>query len=128
VVDLSPEAVTGQLPLPPPYCSIRIQCGGPPGSVIGEVSSIEQKGDLVIDSRVANKGNGWAGSGANPWHLDEETESIQFLTNQGDREVRIGYVVTAGGVNYYLTDLKLNPHETRAIDLRKLRGALPFSP
>ena len=37
--------------------------------------------------------------------------------------MRIGYVVTAGGVHYYLTDLKLNPHETRAIDLRKLRDA-----
>lgn len=72
---------------------------------------------------MANEGNGWASSGANPWHLDEETESIQFLTNQGDRAVRIGYVVTAGGVNYYLGELKLNPHETRAIDLRKLRDA-----
>jgi len=58
-----------------------------------------------------------------PSHLDDETESIQFLTNLGDQVVRIGYVVTAGGVNYYLTDLKLNPHETRAIDLRKLRDA-----
>ncbi len=67
--------------------------------------------------------NGWAGSGGNPWQLDEGTESIQFLTNMGNREVRIGYVASAGGVNYYLTDLKLKPHETRAIDIRKLRDA-----
>jgi hypothetical protein len=122
-VDFSLDAVTGQLPLPRPFCSIGIQYSGAPGSVIGEVSSIEAKGDLVVDSRVANEGNGWAGSGGNPWHLDEETESIQFLTNLGEREVRIGYVVSAAGVNYYLTELKLKPHETRAIDIRKLRDA-----
>jgi hypothetical protein len=111
------------LPLSVPYCSVRIQYSGPPGSVIAVVSGTEARGDLAIDSRVANKGNGWAGSGANPWHLDEETESIQFLTNLGDQMVQIGYVVTAGGVHYYLGELKLNPHETRAIDIRQLCDA-----
>jgi hypothetical protein len=107
--------------LPLPFCSIRIQYSGPPGSAIGEVSSIELKGDLVIDSRLANECDGWAGAGGHPWHLDEETESVMFLTNMGDRPARIGFDVVAGGAHYYLTKLKLQPHETQAIDLRKLR-------
>ena len=75
-------------------------------------------------SYVQNEGNGWAGSGANPWHLDDDTESILFLTNESDQPVRIGFAVTASASpTYYLTSLKLNPHETRAIDLRKLRDA-----
>jgi len=53
--------------------------------------------------------------------LDEETESILFLTDMGDKPARIGFQAQAGGVHYYLTDLKLDPHETRAIDLRKVR-------
>jgi hypothetical protein len=121
--DISLDSVSGLLPLPLPFCSIRIQYSGPPGSVVGEVSSIEVKGDLVIDSRLANEGDGWAGSGAHPWHLDEETESILFLTNMGDKEVPIGFMVTAQDVHYYLTKLRLAPHETKAIDLRKLRDA-----
>ncbi len=121
--DLSLDASLVQLPLPLPFCSIRIQYSGPPGSVVGEVSSIEQRGDLVIDSRLANEGDGWAGSGANPWHLDKESESILFLTNMSDKECRIGFQVQANGVHYYLTKLKLKPHESRAIDLRKLRDA-----
>ncbi len=109
------------MPLPLPFCSIRIQYSGAPGSVIGEVSSIETKGDLVIDSRLANERDGWVGSGAHPWHLDEETESILFLTNMSEKSARIGFDMVAGGIHYYLTRLKLNPHESRAIDLRKVR-------
>ncbi len=121
--DFSLYSVMDQLPLPLPFCSIRIQYSGAPGSAIAEVSSVETQKDLVIDSRLANEGDGWAGSGANPWHLDEETESILFLTDMGDKPARIGFQVQAHGVHYYLTDLKLSPHETRAIDLRKLRDA-----
>jgi hypothetical protein len=90
---------------------------------MAEVSSIETRGDLVIDSRVANEGDGWVGSGASPWHLDEETESILFLTNLGEEECPIGFRMQANGVTYYLTDLALAPRETRAIDIRKLRDA-----
>jgi hypothetical protein len=46
-----------------------------------------------------------------------------FLTNMGERPARIGFDVVALGTHYYLTKLKLQPHETRAIDLRKLRDA-----
>jgi len=70
--DLAPDDAFGLLPLPLPFCSIRIQYSGARGSAIAEVSSVESKGDLVIDSRFANEGDGWAGSGGHPWHLDEE--------------------------------------------------------
>lgn len=121
--DFSLEAAMGQLPLPLPHCSIRLQYSGEPGSVVAEVSSVEQKQGMVVDSKLENEGNGWAGSGGNPWHLDEETESVLFLTDLGDKPARIGMKVWANGVDYYVTNLKLNPHETRAIDLRQLRDA-----
>lgn len=121
--DFSLDAVTGQVSPPLPYCSIRIQYSGAPGSMVAQVSSVDVSRDIVIDAPVANEGDGWRGSGANPWRLDEETESILFLTDEGDKPVRVGFSVTAGGVHYYLTKLKLAPHETRAIDLRKLRDA-----
>ncbi len=39
----------------------------------------------------------------------------------GGQEARIGFVLTANGVHYCLTKLKLEPRETKAIDIRKLR-------
>ncbi len=119
--DISLDSAAGRLPLPLPFCSIRVQYSGLPGSALTEVASIEAKGDLVIDGRLANEGDGWAGSGANPWHLDEGTESVIFLTDMGEQEARIGFQIQANGVEYHLTDLKLAPHETRAVDIRKLR-------
>ncbi|HKS95907.1 MAG TPA: hypothetical protein VJV74_07200, partial [Terriglobia bacterium] len=74
-------------------------------------------------ARTMNEGDGWAGSGSNPWHLDANTESILFLTDESDMPARIGFHVVANGVTYYLTNLKLSPHETRAINIRKLRDA-----
>ncbi len=121
--DISLDSASGELPLPLPSCSIRVQYSGPPGSAIAEVSSIEEKGDMVIDSKLSNEGDAPAGSGAYPWHLDDQTESTLFLTNMGDKPSRIGLQVHANGVRYDLTKLKLGPHETRAIDLRKLRDA-----
>jgi len=122
-VDFSLFAELGQLPLPLPYASVRVQYSGAPGSVIAQVSSVDGTQDLVVDARTMNEGDGWAGSGSNPWHLDSQTESILFLTDESDMPARIGFHVVANGVTYHLTSLKLNPHETRAINIRKLRDA-----
>jgi len=122
--DISLAAVMAQLPAPLPFCSVRIQYSGPPGSLQAQVTSIESRGNLVVDSHVQNEGNGWAGSGGHPWHLDEDTESILFLTNESNQPARIGFKMSANGSPaYYLDSLRLNPHETRALDLRKLRDA-----
>jgi hypothetical protein len=111
------------VPLPPrlPFCSLRIEYSGPPRSVEAEVPSLEEKGNLAIDSLVANEGNGYAGSGAYPWRLDGGAESTLFLTNMGEDDCRIGLKVRAGDVEYFVTKVKLAAHETLAINLRELR-------
>jgi hypothetical protein len=121
--DFSLSSVVSQLPLPLPFCSLRIQYSGVAGSMEAQVSSVEQNQNMVVDARAENEGNNWAGSGANPWHLDQNTDSVLFLTNESDQPCPIGFALTAGGVRYYLIKLKLNPHETRAIDMRTLRDA-----
>jgi IPT/TIG domain/Bacterial Ig-like domain (group 2) len=121
--DFQLSEALARLPQPSAYCSIGVMYSGPPGSLLAQISSVDSKQNLVVDSRAANEGDGWAGSGANPWHLDNETESILFLTNMSGKDARIGFQVTADDIHYFLTNLKLDPHETRAIDLRKLRNA-----
>lgn len=121
--DFSLVAALNQLPLPLPFCSVRIQYSGAPGSAQAQVSSVEENNNLIVDATPQNEGDGWAGSGANPWHIDPNTESVLFLANMGDKPSRIAFEVTANNVHYYLTQLVLSPHETRAIDLRALRDA-----
>jgi hypothetical protein len=122
--DISLAAMSSAFPAALPFASVRIQYSGAPGSLEAEVPSVESAGNMVVDSIVQNEGNGWAGSGANPWHLDQDTESILFLTNASDQPAHIGFQVTAdGSAPYHLNKLLLNAHETRAIDIRKLRDA-----
>lgn len=73
-----------QLPLPLAYCSIGIQYSGALGTMIAQAASVDARQDLVVDTPTENEGDGWAGSGANPWHLDANTESILFLTDESD--------------------------------------------
>ncbi len=73
--------------------------------------------------RPGGEGDGWSGSGANPWHLDATTDSVLFLTNESNQPARVGLSITAENVHYYLTSLELAPYETRAIDIRQLRDA-----
>ncbi len=83
---------------------------------MGEVVSIEQRGNLVIDGRLANEGDGWAGSGANPWHLHEQTESVLFLTNMGDKPSRIGFRSERNSIACAKPPFRVSGH------LRKRRG------
>lgn len=115
------DVVVSQLPKPVPYGSIRVQYSGAPGSAVVEVSSVEQNQNLVVDSKLGDPNDPMTASGINPWHLDDHTEAVLFLTDAGDKPARIGFQIQAKGVHYYLTDLKLSPHETRLIDIRKLR-------
>ncbi len=91
--------------------------------MIAQAASVNAAQDLVVDAHMANEGDGWSGSGANPWHLDATTESVLFLTNESNQPARVGLSITAENVHYYLTSLELAPYETRAIDIRQLRDA-----
>ncbi|MGH9435492.1 MAG: hypothetical protein ACRD06_05785, partial [Terriglobia bacterium] len=83
--DVSLATAINELPLPLPFCSIRIQYSGASGSMEADVSSVESGNNLIVDARAENEANGWTGSGANPWHLDKGTDSVLFLTNMSDK-------------------------------------------
>lgn len=109
------------LPLPVPYCALRIQYNGPPGTVLAEINVMDENGDVADAPVVVNEGNGYAGSLSSHWGFDEKLDFLVFLTNMGDKECPVGFRLKVGSVVYYLTDLKLMPHETKVINLRKLR-------
>src|SRR5208337_110743 len=50
--DISLASFLSQLPAALPFASVRIQYSGPPGSLQAQVSSVESKGNLVVDSHV----------------------------------------------------------------------------
>jgi hypothetical protein len=113
-VDFSLQSVLNRLPLPLPFVSLKIEHSGPAGTALVQVTDVEEGEDLIIDGHAANERDMMAvDSGGNPWHLDDHTESVLFLTNMGDTVAKISLKVQTQGITYFVTDLKLQPHETR---------------
>ncbi len=119
--DISLDNYYYELPLPLPFCALRVQYNGPPGSVIAQVVAANEDTGEMEHVVVANEGNGYAGSLVSYWAIDDQTDFYVFLTNMGDKRCRMGFCVEAGGVEYYLTDLALGPRETKVISMRELR-------
>jgi hypothetical protein len=119
--DIRLDAYYSQLPLPLPYCAIRIQYNGPPGSLIGTVTTIEENSGKFSDTHARNEGDGYAGGLASYWSFDDATDDIVFFTNMGDKVCRILLSVEAGGVQHVVPRLQVGPHETAYVNLRELR-------
>lgn len=120
--DIGLDSYYSYLPLPAPYCALRAQYNGPPGSIIGALTVVNEGNGEVTAIRLDNEGNGYAGSLASYWGFDDKTDFLVFLTNAGDKDCPVGFKVQAGGVDYNVTNLKLAPHETKCINLRELRN------
>jgi len=126
IAGLSTKEVTldsyyAMLPLPLPFCALRIQYNGPPGSLMAEIDVTNGAGEVADTPRVDNEGNGYAGSGATQWAFDQEKDFLVFLTNMGEKECPVGFNIWTRGITYHLTGVKLAAHETRLINLRELR-------
>jgi hypothetical protein len=119
--DIRLDSYYNSLPLPLPYCALRVQYNGLPGSVIGQLTVINENNAKVIVIPLDNEGNGYAGSLASYWVIDDDTDFLVFLTNASDKRCSVGFKIEAGGVEYNLTRLKLSPRESKYINLRELR-------
>jgi len=119
--DIRLDSYYSYLPLPLPFCSIRIQHNGPPGSLMAEVTSLNESSGKVNQIVVANEGNGYAGSLVSYWSFDEKTDFIVFLTNMGDKPCQMAFRIDAGGVDYYFQAPVLRARETLYINLRDMR-------
>lgn len=108
------------LPLPLPFCQLRIQYSGPPGSVLAEVRVVDENTGDEQRIPVANEGNGYAASLASYWSYEENRDDYVFFTNMSDQPGRFGMRVDAGGVTYFPAIIELRPHETKFINLREL--------
>jgi hypothetical protein len=120
-LDVRLDAYYGYLPLPLPFCAVRVQHNGPPGSLIAEMTAVNETTNQARQIRIENEGNGYAGSLVSYWSLEGKKDFLAFLTNMGERDCRVAFAIQAGSVKYLPHPIKLAPHETRVIGFRELR-------
>ncbi len=108
------------LPLPLPYCQLRVQYSGPPGTLEAELRVVEENSGAEEEIPIANEGDGYAGSLASYWSFDDRHDDYVFFTDLADEPGRFAMRIDAGGVSYSVPIITLQPHETRFVNLREL--------
>lgn len=102
---------------------LKIEHTGEPGSLVATLSSIDQSKSLVVGvplvSRVPNSAKG----GTHPFLIDENTQSIAYITNTVQKPTKALLVIFHEGGLYTPELIGIGPGATVAIDIGQLRDS-----
>jgi len=122
--DLAQEMARFNVPGPVEEASVEIAYDADPGALIGQLTSVDQSGDYSFEVPIKDPtAIGEWPQGVYPWTLENGTSSVLHLKNFTEaKELAQVDIRFAGGV-YSPKMLVLEPHQTIAIDIRKLRDS-----
>jgi hypothetical protein len=114
---------------------LEIKYTGTPGSLIASTTSVSQSGNHVFTLPLKDPQGGMSSTGGYPWFINGSSSTVVFIKNASEKEqtFRLDLIYEQGLWGSNLR--KLAPHETYAIDIRKIRdaqvkgsrdGTLPF--
>lgn len=103
----------------------EVNYSGNPGSLIGHLTSSDASGDYSFEVPVRDPaGKDVTAGGGYPWTLQNGTDTTLHLMNTTDEAT---YAIVEfrfpDGTAYDPHKIALQPHETFAIDIQKLRGS-----
>lgn len=101
--------------------AIEIPYTGSPGSLIGHWISMDETGDMVVETPLRNPGPSTAGSGSHPFKLVDDFESVLFVKNTGTEPSSFVGVIFYRDEKYMIGAVELDPGKSASFDLRRLR-------
>jgi hypothetical protein len=121
-VTVSPEAA----PFGDGAIGIQIPYNGKPGELIAQWFSVDQTGSLVVDTPLRSPSPTEHFGGSNPFYLAGDFTSTTYIKNTGNSVGHIIASIQYQGGRYMIGEKQIDPGETLAIDIRKLRdGQVP---
>src|SRR5215471_12057434 len=122
--ELSQALATHGISGPLDDAGVDVTYTGPPGTIIGRLTSIDQTGDFAFDVPVKDPLSGMMRvSGVYPWTLGDGVTSVVHLKNTVNKPVHALVQVRYDGGTYNLERIPLAPFQTIAIDIGALRDA-----
>ncbi len=95
-----------------------------PGSVIGQLTSVDQSGDYAFVVPVKDpEGMSEALEGGYPWTLENGTTTVLHLKNTTKDIQTVGVIIRYAGGTYIPDGFDLQPYQTIAVDIKKLRDS-----
>lgn len=120
-VDLAPllQAVGSRNDLD--VVSVQVSNSGWPGSLIGSLYGINNSTGVNYDTPLRDSGPVRTMTGSYPWKITNDFTTVAYVTNISDRQAEFITEINYQGGKFILTPRKLQPGETAAFDLRKIR-------
>jgi len=101
--------------------SVQVINSGGPGSLIGSLYGINDGTGVSYDTPLRDSGPVRAMTGSYPWKITNDFTTVAYVTNISDRQAEFITEINYQGGKLILTPRKLQPGETAAFDLRKIR-------
>jgi hypothetical protein len=123
-IELAQELAHLGVPAPVQEAGVDIDYQAPPGSLIGELVSVDQTGDYDFEVPIKDAAamNAMM-EGIYPWTLEDSTGTVLHLKNTTDKAVRALATLAFAGGDYNLPGIALQPYQTIAIDIQKLKDS-----
>ena len=104
---------------------VEIAHDGAPGAVIGQLTSVDQTGDYSFEVPIKDPSDpGAMVESAYPWTIESGTNTVLHLKNTTEDSVSALVVfVFPGGGGYSPDRIVLEPHQSIAIDIQKLKDS-----
>jgi len=104
---------------------VDISYDGAPGSLIGQLTSVNQNGDYSFEVPIKDPADPSAMIEAvYPWTIENGTDTVLHLKNTTEKNVdALGVIQFPDGGSYNLTRITLEPHQSVAIDIEKLKDS-----
>jgi hypothetical protein len=123
-VDLSDEMARFNIVGPVTEAGVEIAYDGAPGALIGQLTSVDQSGDYSFEVPIKDPSaiGEWP-QGVYPWTLENGVVSTLHLKNFTDKRQLARVEIRFAGGRYSPKMLVLAPHQTMAVDIRKLKDS-----
>lgn len=101
--------------------AVEVSYTGLPGGLIGQWVSVDESGNMVVETPLRNPGPISASSGSNPFMIAGDFESVLFVKNTGAGPSSFIGIIYYGSEQYMVGIVTVEPGKAVAIDVRKLR-------
>ena len=124
LVELS-EAINGNdISGPIDEAGVDVDYDGPAGSLIGQLTSVDQTGDYAFEVPVKDPhAMNETLSGVYPWTVEGGSDTTLHLKNTTNQPVTALVLITYPGGTYQPSAKRLEPYQTVAIDVQQLKDS-----
>jgi hypothetical protein len=101
---------------------VDIAYNAAPGSVIGQLTSVDQSGDYAFEVPIKDRdAMNETMESIYPWTLENGTATVLHLKNTTNETQEAGVLISFAGGTYNPDKFELQPYQTIALDIQKLK-------